>query len=69
MQENGKKPQAQDAGRELVTVYKAQNFHKGFGQTLGQGPRVVWVNICRDVHSWTRQSPEQPIAMVEPALV
>ena len=35
--------QAQDAGRELVPGCKAQHFHKGFGQTLGEGPRGLWV--------------------------
>lgn len=35
--------QAQDAGRERVPGCKAQHFHKGAGQTLGEGPRRVWV--------------------------
>lgn len=56
--------QAQDAGRELVPGCKAKHFHKGFGQTLGQGPRRVRVNSCRDVQNWTRQGPGQPIPTV-----
>lgn len=52
--------QAHAAGRELLTGYRAQQFHKGLAQTAGRGPRAVRTGLCRDVQNGSRQGPEQP---------